>query len=534
MTKLDTYPNPIRLFTLIRDKWLLDLVEMQNIPIHIYFAFRNSNLSQFFIYDEIMKIKNARKNEESKTIITDELASIIPDFQLFSSFRKLITNKDINLNLNDVKDEILSNEAWNFFHENHITKYEWLEIEDPNRLEKIYLVSSKIIFDILLPLIGKQLQMSKTEKIIEKIEEIDPEFKKLFFEIFNFEIFNAILNDKWLLENNNYTLKINEKEEIISIDKFRTNTYKANIFVLELSRYLQNIDDYTVIYDDIGSIFIMEMITVSPIPDRSYQSTVSKHLNRFYKLKAYPKPFQNLLFSYYKMYCNLVEPNRKLLNKQYTNAQKEMRMYSEKFWNYIKNSLKLNDDKGIRKYEQLMAILWVSFRTIQGQIRQLLNSKETQVNIEEQSEMIMKRLERLFWNKGLSYLKHRPIHSAVHFWAIYTSSTTRDVRTINEAISLFNYLDELYSSNNVFSDNEFQSKMLINKYDLYILLQSILSYGIEARSAELYEKINSYVDILEKLLKELEKDTNNKYNINFKQEYEVINNIKKYIANDNN
>ena len=157
------YPNPIRLLSLNRDEWLFNILDKTKVPFHFYNSIRSSQLAQLVLPIESMRLKKIRRGEEAGPSIfeNEEVGLYIPFYQIFRILIDYIEGEKVSLKLSENKKETLDNEAIKIFIENKMIKSEWVETLDDRRLIEIYLLSSKVYYEVILPSIGKHLQLNK-------------------------------------------------------------------------------------------------------------------------------------------------------------------------------------------------------------------------------------------------------------------------------------------------------------------------------------------------------------------------------------
>ena len=80
----------------------------------------------------------------------EEIAIYIPFYQIYQSLMGFISDEKINIL--DHKNEIFENEAMKMFLADKMKDAEWYENIDEKRLDQIYLASSKIFHELILPL----------------------------------------------------------------------------------------------------------------------------------------------------------------------------------------------------------------------------------------------------------------------------------------------------------------------------------------------------------------------------------------------
>ena len=531
------YPNPIRLLSLNRDEWLFNILDKTKVPFHFYNSIRSSQLAQLVLPIESMRLKKIRRGEEAGPSIfeNEEVGLYIPFYQIFRILIDYIEGEKVSLKLSENKKETLDNEAIKIFIENKMIKSEWVETLDDRRLIEIYLLSSKVYYEVILPSIGKHLQLNKTESVIDKIKEDDEQLFTTLSSLFEDNIYNLILNDKWKRQDDETIILLQEDEEDIKLNyfEFLSKTKTIHSIMLEFHRYIKQGKKYSIVFPSITPILVAEIVTTAPQPKIEYIPVITKYFRDLQEKLETDKEFFNILIMVYKLYCYLDDPNSRIISKQYKTIKKEFQKSSRLFWNRAADIMKNTRLKKAKEYELIVSTIWIMIRSIQAQIQQSLQDPNFKGNLSKQSLSIMQNIEQNFWSKASKYVSSEKLYSRIHFWSIYTKIATSHSHSPTEALHQFNALDNLIERASKFSNNKSNIKFDILIQDQYSILQRVLSYGIEARSAELFDKIEKYNDMLIKILDKIE---NEKLDLAIqmdegKQTYEFI---KDYISSEDN
>jgi hypothetical protein len=504
------YPNPIRLLSLNRDEWLFNILDKTKVPFHFYNSIRSSQLAQLVLPIESMRLKKIRRGEEAGPSIFDneDVGMYIPFYQIFRMLIDYIEGEKVNLKLSENKKGILENETMKIFIENKMIKSEWVETLDDHRLIEIYLLSSKVYYEVILPLIGKHLKLNKTESVIDKIKEDQEQLHTTLTNLFEADIYNLILDNKWKREDDETIILEQEDEEDIKLNyfEFLGKAKTIHSIILEFHRYIKQGKKYSIVFPSITPILVAEIVTTSPQPKIEYIPVITKYFGDLQVVLETDKEFFNMLTMVYKLYCYLDEPNSRIISKQYKTIKKEFLKSSRLFWNKATDIMKNTRLKKAKEYELIVSTIWIMIRSIQAQIQQSLQDPNFKGNLSKQSLSIMQNIEQNFWSKASKYTSSDKLYSRIHFWSIYTKIATSHSHSPKEALHQFTELDNLIDRVSNFSKSKTNIKFDILIQDQYSILQRVLSYGIEARSFELFKKIEEYNNLLIKILEKVESE----------------------------
>jgi hypothetical protein len=515
-----------------RDSWFTKFVNSLNIPIHAFTSVRDTQLGQLMFALETVRLKRIREGEDpGPSMLEGENASnFVPLFQTAKMFQDFISKEEIGLTITEIKKSFNTSDIVKEFKKIKKEDSEWFTTLDFDRLDEFYVPSSKVLLEVLLPLIGEKLELDDNEKIIEKIKEIDENFGNSLFTICDPVIFTSIEKSTWSIDEKDDKIRIvptKDKENPLKLNynDYHTRTNALYSFILELIRLIESGKKYSLEFKMITHLLTLEMLIMIPQPDKSRFPVIKQHFADLLDLDTNIIPeFWELLSLSYQAFSYVLEPQQRMFQKLYKSLEKTFKQTSRVFWKKMLPSLTNENKKTREEVEVFLAVLWCHFRVVQAQTQQ-----QTQNQEHNYSYRAILRFEHMFWQQGKEYLNTDQINSKIHFWSIYASIANKEIRSPKDSLSMYNQFDDLFKTSKVLTNKTQRKKFEITLRDHRSIVQAIMSYGLEGKDDSIYPEIEEYTKKLENILVMIEEEKEDFDDISLEEEKKAVKSIFDYL-----
>jgi len=528
---LSKYPNPLRLFTQTRDEWFTDFVVSFDIPMHIFSAVRDTQLGQLMFAIETVRMKKKRAGEDpGPGLLEGENATMfIPLFRLIKQFQDIIAHEDLNLDSTDIYSSLLPDSTYDTLSPVHKTGQEWFVPLAEARLDQLYLACAEVFREGFIQPLLTSLEVSDTSELQEKLSEVDADFGNTIFNLYDPDIIAAIKEENYEVlddEQSSRMFTIDDEEISLSFNEYHGRVNLLYSFLLELKRFISDTENYNYNFEMLEPLLSLEMLIMFPQPDTSRLPLVKTHLSRLAKKSSVPQVFFDVLSQSYQSFCRIEEANARLVRKLFSTLEKTMKDTVRDFWKQAKAKLEKDDPL----YEPLIAIIWSHLRAIQSQAQYREQQPGQGGHNHSQTHAITIRLEHIFWIAGRFYVEADQYTSSYQFWSAYAAIANKQVRNKEDSLDLFHELDHLLGETEVLTSKKKQKQLVINHADQYSLIQRLLSYGLEARTDEIYDQVEDYLVLLESLLADIDPEEMHE-SFDLDQEKKVVGDIRQHMKN---
>ncbi|MCY3411376.1 MAG: hypothetical protein INQ03_07045 [Candidatus Heimdallarchaeota archaeon] len=515
MTMYKNYPNPQRLFIKTRNEWFISLLEKAEISLPLFTLIRNSQLGQLILLIQSSRAKAIRNGEDPGPDILDSstLKQLIPYYTIIDKFIESFEEEQTN-GYEIVKGKLNIEEIEKSINEINLENSDWDDMElDILKIDDIILKSHEVLVKILEELYNNQ----DFNEIKQKLLEIDENLFKSLFDLFNDHLYQGLKVKDWTEnENNERVFKLEDEEITLSKNQSHEKALSMVIYLSELIRAIQN-EKISVEAPLFIPLLSLEMLIKVPYVDKSLIPVVRENLQQLKENFGNPELF-DLLFVFYQIYASGMKiTNTRIFQRMYNNSLSTFKKHASSFW---KKQLRNKIDP------QSITIIWSSFSISIAQLNDQVNKSNQSNELERYVLSILNNLNEQFWKLSSPIFKSNEFEDELMFWSYVTNLTIRQLKSGKQAYDNFLKLSTLYKANNIFETNP----LGINTFDKYSLLQKILSFGIEARSNDLFSQIEEYLILLEDNLTSIEEEEDH-FGLNLEREREAIVEIKKYLKN---
>ncbi len=523
MSIIEKYPNPQRTFVINRDKWFIDLIEMSNVPIHVFNMIRNSQLGQYMLLIQSNRSKMIRKGEEPGPDIFDKstVNQLIPTYQIISQLIDLFKDMNESFDLSDFVNNLNIDLEVEKLNSIKLKKDEWVNNQlSETRTDDIIISSYEIMENTVFKYLFELFKVTELDALKEKLSEKNGVLSQMIFEQFDNVIYNNIKNNTWNRHDENEKIRVLENEGSslnISEDQLYSTAISMYSFINELFRYFEN-REIQLEFPLLMPLMTFEMLIKIPYPENSFIPLIREHIAKLKTIIKFDE-FFDLIFLFYQMYSFGInsQNNPKILNRMVSNIQSNFKETSKRFWKKIKK----------KNYENLIPVIWSSFSVSQIQLSNKINQGNNVTEFDKFTSNILSKLDKSFWSQSKIYFKDNLLDNNISFWTYNIFLTNKNITNASQSLDLFNKFDNLFKTYKIF---EKENKHIdINNFDKYNLVQKILSYGLESRSQDIFDKLKIYTQIMKKLLENLEELS--KYDLDISKELNAVEEIEKFLEN---
>ncbi len=531
---VEQLPNPIRLFSRLRDEFFLGVMDRLGVPINLFSDIRDSQLPQLMYIVEAAQVRERRgKRDQGDTrSVFDGLSlnAFVPRFIVYDGLLKLISEDK----LDEIVEKFKSSEHLRALEESKREPRDWLNDIPEEELDESYVHLVELLFDAFLgPITGE----NAADAIMKKLEEIDASFAKTFSDYIDYAAYVAIRDDKLLKGNYGERLvplgevKEDEKPETRPLTKSQLRgivNFLYSLF-LELSKFIADpvlpkaeegdeasgdeegkdegekndegtekkedvskpkLDDATSkALENMVEVLLLDMLLYQPYPDKQRYPVVSFYLRQMgEKVKGVPQELWELLISIYQVFSHGII----IRSVPYKAIEGNYKSLSSSLWRKLHDRL----EEGDAEAQRLIATHWIQILVTKSMLDQLTRNPQEM----EPLRNTISRLEYVFWNQGRKFLNLNA-DDPFKFWSQVGYLGTVEIRNPRGALALFDQLEPL-----VVLAEERSEDLGVEPVDLMTLYKRQLTFGLQTKDTEVKEKMVVIVEKYEKVVLQLKED----------------------------
>ncbi len=514
-------PNPIRLFSELRDEFFIDVLEQLEVPMNLFSDIRDSQLPQLMYIVEAAQVKEKRGQEKAdgKSVFDQmSLSAFVPRFILYQGLLRLLTEDKVS----EIVEKFRSSEHVKAMDDLKRTAKDWLNEIPEEKLEQSYFHIVDMLFEVFLgPITGESVQ----DAIMEKLKELDSSFANTVETYLDLEVYASLKDNTWLKGERGEKLIPLKGQELKEGEKPKTRpltrsqfrgivNYLYSLF-LELAKFIENpvlpkkikkegedsesseeeevvfeLDESTTqAVERMVYALLLDMLLYQPYPDKQRYPVVSFYLRKLGQfVKGVPDSFWDLLIQTYQMFSHGIA----IQTPPYRAMENSYRRLASSFWNSIIQSLMDNKLES----QRIVAAHWIQIlvsKTILDQLAQ--DPREV-----DPLKRTLSRLENLYWTYGRRFLESE-MTTSFHLWSNVAYISTIDLRNAKAAYSTYLMLEPLVSLCE--ADGE---KFDASHADLMNLYKRMVTIGLQSNSIEIKEKMTVVVEKYEKTLTVLKEE----------------------------
>lgn len=540
MAVIETYPNPVRIFTQARNVWFLNILSKFKMPPHVFTSIRESQLGQLMFAIETMRIKKLRDGEDPGESIFDGEQSdmFVPVFQNIKSLEDFFDKDDVGARLEDYKGKILESDEIKDFLENGFDDNEWFSPLDFDRLDELYEPTVSVVKNVIYPIFEEVVGDTEGSDLFEKVNTMSQGFGAILKSLHNEINHTAIIAKKYTVDDTDSRIRLLEVEDGDPI-QLHYNEYYSQItstrsFILEILRKLKLGKKYSRKFTHIPEIFSLEMLLMLPQPDKTRLSVVKTHLatlkDEFNKKKLnIPMEFYSILTQSFQALILVFDPHQRMFQKVLKNQEKSFKQLVRQFWRRMTPLLTSGTKKTRENAETILAVIWSHFRIVQAQAQHATQNPDDEHDHQNLQYRMMLRFEHMFWRPAINYTQMDDIVSPTHFWLAFAKIVNFEIRTPKDSTNLFGELEDLYQRSRVLSNKTKRKKYGVTVRDHKSLLKTIISYGVESRNPELFATIKKRNEELSKLLDVMGATIDDFPEVNIEEEQKVVDQVRTFV-----
>ena len=543
ITMAGQIPNPIRLFSSLRDDFFIHILESFEIPMNLFSDIRDSQLPQLMYIVESSRIKEKRAGNATGGSVFDglSLTAFLPRFIVFDGLVKLLSEE----NLKVIQSKFKSSTHRELLEKSFQNAKDWLNDIPESELDEKYIELVEFLFEVFLgPITGEDLP----EKILEKLDELDSSFKKMFSDYIDYQFYYSLKNDKLLTGNYGERLvplnepSEGEKPKTRPITKSQLRGIVNFLFslFLELSKFLENPklpkqdtqdtesteedtennketetpkegskdDEETGASEETDAdgkstielneetkkalehmveAMVLDMLLYQPYPDKQRYPVVSYYLRSLSSsLTDIPEELWELFIAIYKIFSHGIV----IGSVPYRSIESDYKRHATRLWNKLLPRIEEDLTKNI------IAAHWIQVLVTKSILDQLTNNpKEI-----EPLRNTLSRLENAFWNQGRKLFAKSP-SDAFSLWSYVAYLSTVEIRNTKTALLLYEQLEPI-----VKICEEDGDQFDVEKIDLLSLYKRLITFGIQTKTLSVQEKMFVVIEKYESLVSQLKEE----------------------------
>ncbi|RMG31682.1 MAG: hypothetical protein D6732_14550 [Methanobacteriota archaeon] len=531
---VEQLPNPIRLFSGLRDEFFLGILDTLGVPINLFSDIRDSQLPQLMYIVEAAQVreKRGKKVSEEKSSVFDGLSlnAFVPRFIVYDGLLKLISEDK----LDEIVEKFNASEHKKALDENMREARDWLNDIPEEELDTSYKHLVGLLFEAFLgPITGETAE----DAILKKLEEIDASFAKTFSDYIDYAAYVAIRDEKTLKGNYGERLiplgevKEDEKPETRPLTKSQLRgivNFLYSLF-LELSKFIADpklpakdeggeededkdegneegkgkedgdkadegeepkkpeLDEVTKrALEHMVEVLLLDMLLYQPYPDKQRYPVVSYYLRQMSeKIADVPQELWELFIAIYQVFSHGII----IRSVPYKAIESNYKSLASSLWRQLFSDL----ESGVEPAQRIIASHWIQILVTKSMLDQLSRNPQEM----EPLRNTISRLENVFWNQGRKFLNLNA-DDPFKFWSQVGYLGTVEVRNPRGALALFNQLEPL-----VVLAEEKKEDLDVKPVDLMTLYKRQLTFGLQTKDSEVKEKLVVIVEKYEKVVQQL-------------------------------
>lgn len=516
---VEQLPNPIRLFSRLRDEFFIGIMDSLGVPINLFSDIRDSQLPQLMYIVEAAQVREKRgKPEEEKTSVFDGLSlnAFVPRFIVYEGLLQLIS-KD---KLDEIVEKFNASEHKKALEDNRREPRDWLNDIPEEELDESYKHLVGLLFEAFLgPITGE----SAEDAILKKLEEIDSSFTKTFSDYIDYAAYVAIRDEKTLKGNYGERLiplgevKEDEKPETRPLTKSQLRgivNFLYSLFI-ELSKFIADpklpekeskdeegkdeegnepkkpeLDEATKkALENMVDVLLLDMLLYQPYPDKQRYPVVSYYLRQLSeKIENVPSELWDLFIAIYQVFSHGII----IRSVPYKAIESNYKSLSSSLWKQLLPKL----EEGNEEAQKLIASHWIQILVTKSMLDQLSRNPQEM----EPLRNTISRLENVFWNQGRKFLNLNP-DEPFKFWSQVGFLGTVEIRNPKGALALFDQLEPL-----AVMAEEKGEELDVSPVDLMTLYKRQLTFGLQSKDLEVQQKLIVIVEKYEKVVLQLKEE----------------------------